>query len=448
VPAGTVVRAPARRHERNPVTEALEPIPDAELIRAVRGGDVSAFGALYERHLVAAKRAAVCLASTQAEREDLIAEAFTRVLRMLRDGRGPDEEFRPYLLVTLRNTAISGTSRGAPVSLYADVPEVAPVRGADGPVIDRWNASAAADAFASLPERWRVVLWHTEVENESPAEVAPLLGMRPNSVAALAYRAREGLRQAYLRMHTPEPPRRECRPTVDKLAGYVRHNVPLPLSRKIGKHLNVCPECRGRAEALRKVNSELRGLLGPLVLGAPLAAAYLPAPAVTGAVSGVLGATAASGGALAAASEVATTTVSGVLAMKATVVQVAAALAVTTTAVTVSASAPPVQSPGGERPVVAVSLPASSQRTAIVTPVVPTSRYTPTASASPAAVADEPGNAAEQGGGRTPAVSNAGATPVAAARTGTTATKPAKKPKKVKEKKAKGEKKPKKAKKK
>jgi RNA polymerase sigma factor (sigma-70 family) len=440
------------------VTEALEPVPDAELIAAVREGDVSAFGVLYERHLVAAKRAAVCLASTQAEREDLVAEAFTRVLRMLREGRGPDEEFRPYLLVTLRNTAISGTSRGAPVSLYAEVPEMTPARGADGPVIDRWNASAAADAFASLPERWRVVLWHTEIENESPAEVAPLLGMRPNSVAALAYRAREGLRQAYLRMHTPEPPRRECRPTVDKLAGYVRHNVPLPLSRKIGKHLNVCAECRDRAEALRKVNSELRSLVGPLVLGAPLAAAYLPAPAVTGAVSGALGGTAASGTVL-AATEVTTSTVSGVLAMKAAVVQVAAALAVTTTTgVVVSASAPPVRSPSAEQPAAALSLPAMSQRPATFPSSAPASRYTPTSSPSTAAAgsaAAVPGHAgtkaekadkAEKKNGSKAAAPSTPAAPEAAGPTGTTPAKPAKKPKKVKEKKAKGEPKPKKAK--
>jgi len=337
------------------VTEALDEMPDAELIKAVRAGDGTAFAVLYERHLVAARRAAACLVSTQTEREDLVAEAFTRVLRMLCDGRGPDEEFRPYLLVTLRNTAISGSSRGALVSLYADVPETAPARGADDPVIDRWNASAAADAFASLPERWRVVLWHTEVENESPATVAPLLGMRPNSVAALAYRAREGLRQAYLRMHAPEPPRGECRPTVAKLAGYVRHHVPPQLSRKIGKHLSACGECRARAEALRKVNSELGGLLAVAVLGAPMAAVYLPA--VASAVTGVLGATAASGTAVAVASEVATTT--GVLAMKATLVQVAAALAVTATAVTVVSSAPSVPEAAADRPAAELRLPAT-----------------------------------------------------------------------------------------
>ena len=88
------------------MTKALEQVSDAELISAVRRGDVTAFGQLYERHLVSAKRAANCLAKTPAEREDLVAEGFTRVLRMLREGRGPDEEFRPYLLVTMRNAAI------------------------------------------------------------------------------------------------------------------------------------------------------------------------------------------------------------------------------------------------------------------------------------------------------------------------------------------------------
>jgi RNA polymerase sigma factor (sigma-70 family) len=251
---------------------------DAELIVAVRRGDSEAYGELYERHLHAAKRAASCLSNTPAEREDLVADAFTRVLRVLRDGGGPTEEFRAYLLVTLRNAAISG-SRGATVSLYADVPETyLPRQGVD-PVVSRWDANAAASAFASLPERWRTVLWHTEVEDESPAEIAPLLGLRPNGVAALAYRAREGLRQAYLRAHLPEVESRECRATVSKLAGWVRSSVPDPLSRKISKHLALCADCRARADTLATVNAELRSSVAPLLLGASLAAAYLPAAA-------------------------------------------------------------------------------------------------------------------------------------------------------------------------
>ncbi len=256
---------------------------DAELIAAVRRGDSAAYGVLYERHLHAAKRAAACLAGTPAEREDLVADAFTRVLRALRDGGGPREEFRAYLLVTMRNAAISG-SRGASVSLYADVPEAYLARGGEDPVLTRWDAAAAADAFASLPERWRTVLWHTEVEDESPAEIAPLLGLRPNGVAALAYRAREGLRQAYLRAHLPEVEGRECRATVSKLAGFVRRSVPMPLDRKINRHLARCPECRARADTLTRVNDELRASVAPLLLGAGFAAMYLPSAPVSGAV--------------------------------------------------------------------------------------------------------------------------------------------------------------------
>jgi RNA polymerase sigma factor (sigma-70 family) len=341
------------------VTEALDQISDAELIAAVRAGNGDAFGVLYERHLLAARRAAACLAQTAMEREDLVAEAFTRVLRMLREGRGPEEEFRPYLLVTLRNTAINSKTRGVPMSLYADVPDVSPTEAADDPVINRWHAAVAADAFASLPERWRVVLWHTEVENESPASVAPLLGMRPNSVAALAYRAREGLRQAYLRQHVPEPPRQECRSLMYKLAGYVRHGIPLPLYRKIDKHLAGCAGCRNRVQALRAVNDELRGLLGPVVLGAPLAAAYLPAKAAVGGAFSLPGllaglggaASALSGAVVAIATDVAATTVSGFLAIKASVVQVTTALAFAATAATVTASSPTTPVGHDERPV-------------------------------------------------------------------------------------------------
>jgi hypothetical protein len=64
---------------------------DAALIAAVRRGDTNAYGVLYQRHLRAAKRAAACLAATASEREDLVAEAFTRVLRALRSGRGPSD---------------------------------------------------------------------------------------------------------------------------------------------------------------------------------------------------------------------------------------------------------------------------------------------------------------------------------------------------------------------
>lgn len=173
---------------------------DAVLIKAVRGGDLDAYGVLYQRHLSTTQRAASGWAATHTEREDVIAEAFTRVLRALRVGHGPDERFGPYLVATIRNAVISWRRHDSAVSLVADVPEPPRSRTATetDPTGERVHTAVAVDAFATLPERWRVVLWHTEIADTAPTQIAHLLGLTPNSVAALAYRARAGLRKAYL----------------------------------------------------------------------------------------------------------------------------------------------------------------------------------------------------------------------------------------------------------
>src|SRR5262245_47113394 len=214
---------------------------DAELTDAVREGDMSAYAVLYERHLRAARRAAGALTATPAEREDLIAEAFVRLLRVLRAGGGPGEEFRPYLITTMRNVLISWRRRDSAVSVVADVPEVRPETGPETVVAGRVHAALAAEAFARLPERWRLVLWRTEIEGDSPAKVASALGMTPNGVAALAYRAREGLRQAYLDQHLPAEVPRGCRGMVTELAGWVRGRYTPQKMRRIGAHVSGCP---------------------------------------------------------------------------------------------------------------------------------------------------------------------------------------------------------------
>ncbi len=235
---------------------------DAELTEAVRKGDMSAYAVLYERHLRTARRAAGALTATPAEREDLIAEAFVRLLRVLRAGGGPGDEFRPYLLTTMRNVLISWRRRDSAVSVVAEVPEVRPETGPETVVAGRVHAALAAEAFARLPERWRLVLWRTEIEGEPPAKVASSLGMTANGVAALAYRAREGLRQAYLDQHVPSAKERPrgCRGMVTELAGWVRGRYTAQKMRRIGAHVEGCPECHEIAESLRSLNGELPGI--------------------------------------------------------------------------------------------------------------------------------------------------------------------------------------------
>ena len=120
-----------------------------------------------------------------------------------------------------------------------------------------------------------MVLWHVEVEGQRPAEVAPLLGVKANAVSALAYRAREGLRAAYLNMHTPDDlPDEECRWVHEHLGGYVRDSLSERDTRRVREHLDVCVVCSKSYLELASVNSEMRALIGPVVLGGA-AAAYL-----------------------------------------------------------------------------------------------------------------------------------------------------------------------------
>src|SRR5699024_7871091 len=181
---------------------------------------------LHRRHSGSATALARRMSRNPSDADDLVAEGFTRVFAALQAGRGPDVAFRPYLLSTIRRLAYDRTDRERRES-PEEMAQEAPAPTSPDPILDGFERDAAAAAFSSLPERWRLVLWHTEVEGQTPAEIGALLGMSANSVAALAYRAREGLRQAYLAEHTPEPSGggRECRRVAGRLSGYVRGSL-------------------------------------------------------------------------------------------------------------------------------------------------------------------------------------------------------------------------------
>ncbi|WP_177220944.1 sigma-70 family RNA polymerase sigma factor [Lentzea xinjiangensis] len=273
---------------------------DAELIESVRNGTIDAYGQLYERHVSAAYNLARQLTRSQAEADDLVSEAFAKVLDTLRAGRGPDSAFRAYLLTALRHTAYDKTRRDRKVDLTEDMTDVAPPVAFSDTAVAGLERSLAARAFAALPERWRMVLWHTEIEGQSPADVAPLLGMTANGVSALAYRAREGLKQQYLQMHLAETDAERCRATVDRLGAWTRGGLSKREATQVEAHLDECGRCRALAAELADVNGALRIFVAPLVLGVG-ATTYL---AAAGATTAVVGSGAAAGGAGAAGASI------------------------------------------------------------------------------------------------------------------------------------------------
>ncbi|MER7115484.1 sigma-70 family RNA polymerase sigma factor [Saccharomonospora azurea] len=265
-----------------------QPPSDAEIIAAVRAGEVDRYSVLYERHNRSAKHLAWKLAESDAEADDIVSEAFVSVLDAIRSGHGPRDSFRPYLLKTVRHAAYARTRKNKRLQFAEDVEEAggeaaAPVT---EPVFDGIERSLIARAFYRLPERWQTVLWHTVVEEERPSAVAPLLGLSANAVSALAHRAREGLRQEYLQAHVQETTEPQCRAVASKLGEWTRGALSRRERAQIDAHLDRCEECSALAAELADVNSTLKTLLPFLVLGGS-AAAYFGWSATAAAPSAV-----------------------------------------------------------------------------------------------------------------------------------------------------------------
>ncbi len=273
-------------------TTPTDALTDTELIAAVRRPSIQpgprrgtraeqsdearhAYGQLWARHAGAARNLARQLTRSDADADDLVAEAFARILDILQASGGPDTAFRAYLLTTVRNTFYDKARRDRRVTISGDMAKHDTGVPFDDLVVSALEASMAARAFADLPERWQMVLWHTEIEGAEPSDLAPLLGLTPNGVSALAYRAREGLRQAYLQVHLTSPNGQRCRTTVERLGAWTRKGLARRDARRVEGHLSDCPQCRALADELLDVNSGLRGVIAPLVLGMPFVAGYL-----------------------------------------------------------------------------------------------------------------------------------------------------------------------------
>lgn len=174
---------------------------DEELLEGVRAGEAAAYAEIYRRYEHEARRFARSLVASD-EVDDIVAESFAKMLRALRAARGPVDHPASYLMVTVRTTAATFHARrirGQRLHERLARPEVAedalPMFGDDRLVV----------AFRSLTPRWRQVLWWSEIEGMSPGAIGARLGLSPGAAAALSYRARRALRDAYETARDLEP---------------------------------------------------------------------------------------------------------------------------------------------------------------------------------------------------------------------------------------------------
>jgi len=300
--------------------------PDEALIASSRSGDRRAFAELWRRHYTSGLT--VARQFTNIDADDLVSESFARIYKRTVEGGGPNGAFRPYLYTTIRNLACSWGSSSRDVQVD-EIDEIGSHESAEEPVARSLDRALTVTAYRTLPSRWQTVLWYTEVEGLDPQEVAPIMGLTANAVAALAYRAREGLRKAWLQAHVSDATASgACEWVITRLGEHSRHSLTEREEQRLTGHLAICAKCAIVSEEVDDVGARLAMVMIPLLLGG-VAGGGLLASLGTAAGAGAGVATASAVPALPASigATAATTTVlggsAGILAIAASAVIVA-----------------------------------------------------------------------------------------------------------------------------
>ncbi|WP_425248134.1 sigma-70 family RNA polymerase sigma factor [Streptomyces sp. NEAU-NA10] len=306
------VPAQRGRHEDSALPPLREvPPADVDLIARMRSGDDTAYEELYRRHAEAVRRYARTCCRDAHTADDLTAEVFARMLQAVRGGSGPAHAVRAYLLTSVRRVAAGWTKSARREQLVDDFALFAAHAsrsseagddassvgsfgtgvdvGADVRALHEAEQSMAMRAFRSLPERWQAVLWHTEVEDESPSEVATLFGLDANGTRVLASRAREGLKQAYLQAHVSATLTgdSECARYADQLGTYARRRLRTRAARGLRQHLEQCARCRLAALQIEEVASSIPAVVPVAVIGWFGAAGYAKTAGIVAGGAGV-----------------------------------------------------------------------------------------------------------------------------------------------------------------
>lgn len=252
-----------------------------ELIRRAPSSPNSrdAFAELYRRHRDAAMAQAYLSTRNREQAEDLVSEAFTGMLRALCAGKGPTESVLGYVLVALRSSGVRAASGRSPLAL-AEPESLGQI--ADEATSEFTERLAERDqilrAYAQLSKREQQVLRLLDIEDLGPTAAAGRLNMTAGALRVAAHRARRRLGTFYLQQHV-ESCASPCSHAAARLADFVRGSLNPRQRERVREHLAVCDACAEQADRLRRLQSQLRAVVGPILVGTGVGGGLLQAGA-------------------------------------------------------------------------------------------------------------------------------------------------------------------------
>ncbi len=168
-------------------------LADADLMRLLASGKLSALGDLVRRHQDTVRAFAYRMTRRWDLADDIAQEAFLRVYRSAANYR-PTAAFRTWLYRIVVNLCLDRVKAARPLALAED-PDLPAGQSADQILALEEQAAAVHRAIDALPERQRTALILHRFENLSHSQIAQSTGWSESAVESLLSRAYTELRQ-------------------------------------------------------------------------------------------------------------------------------------------------------------------------------------------------------------------------------------------------------------
>jgi RNA polymerase sigma-70 factor (ECF subfamily) len=185
---------------------ATQPTNDGELMMAVQQGDLAQLGVLFERHHAQVYRFCLRMTSSPATSEDLVQEAFTRILKYARTFKA-GTNFTAWMFRITRNVCHDHYRKHrrelpleAPEERVSTEPSAADSIEHDED-LDRLRA-----ALVRLPDDRRELLVLSRFERRKYDEIAQLLDCSVGAVKVRVHRAMKQLREIYMELASEASP--------------------------------------------------------------------------------------------------------------------------------------------------------------------------------------------------------------------------------------------------
>ena len=167
---------------------------DAELLRAIAGGDRSAFDRLSRRHLDRAYGVALRMTGSRADAQDVVQDVFLRLWQRPEAWRPGQAQFSTWLYRVVVNRCLDLKRRPKGTDLDSVEEPQAPDANAEDSLLDAERSRALDGAVKQLPEGQRAAMVLTYTAGLRNAEAASAMEISVKAFEALLVRAKRELR--------------------------------------------------------------------------------------------------------------------------------------------------------------------------------------------------------------------------------------------------------------